>query len=68
MSDEMVLIRVQRCHYCRREMANNPLEYAENPFCTQCLEERMAAAAPPGGVTWRKEGNYLIPEAAQTPP
>jgi len=68
MSDEMILIRVRRCRYCRREMTTSPLAYEENPFCTECLEERMAAAAPPGGVTWRKKGRYVIPEAVQKRP
>jgi len=65
---EMILIRILRCHHCGREMTSAPLAYEENPFCTNCLEERTAAAAPPGGVTWRKQGHYLIPEAVQTRP
>ncbi len=68
MSDEMILIRVLRCHRCRREMTSTPLAYEENPFCTQCLPERTAEASPPGGVTWRREGHYLIPEAVQKRP
>jgi len=65
---EMILARIQRCRYCGREMSSPPLEYQENPFCTVCLPERTGNALPRGGVRWKREGNYVIPEAAQTHP
>lgn len=65
---EMILTRIQRCHYCGREMSVPPLEYQENPFCTVCLPERISGAMPPGKIQWRREGDYVIPEVAQTLP
>jgi hypothetical protein len=65
---EMILARIQRCGHCGREMSVPPLEYQENPFCTVCLPERISAAMPHGKLTWRREGNYVIPEVSQTRP
>lgn len=61
---EMVLFRVLRCHNCRREMTCSFSAYEENPFCTNCLNSRIAEAAPSGGVRWKRAGQYFIPEAA----
>lgn len=65
---EMILTRIQKCRYCRREMSSTPLEYQQNPFCALCLDERIRAATPGGGVGWRREGDYLIAEISQKHP
>jgi hypothetical protein len=41
-------------------MACSALSYTENPFCTECYDERVTATAPPEPVVWRLEGDYLI--------
>jgi len=64
---QMILARVLRCRFCRREMRCSGLEYAQNPFCTVCLDKRLKQAAPVGGVRWRREGDYFIREDAETP-
>jgi hypothetical protein len=65
---EMILARVQRCRHCRREMSSSPLAYEQNPFCTECLSERVSSVAPRGGVSWRREGHYVIAEVARKHP
>lgn len=54
----IILQRVQRSCYCHREMDVPPLGFAENPFCTVCLPERMALATPATGFEWER-GNYM---------
>lgn len=63
---QMILARIQRCRHCGREMSSPPLEYQENPLCAVCLPERLGNATPGGRVRWTREGNYVIPEVAQT--
>lgn len=63
----MILERVRRCRFCRREMSCSALSYAENPFCTECFDERVQATAPPEPVEWRLEGDYLKRVDLRTP-
>jgi hypothetical protein len=46
--------RVNRCQFCNREMNVPGDEYAENPFCAECLPERMGRSGghptPPIGT------------------
>ncbi|MGH9932135.1 MAG: hypothetical protein ACREA9_23275 [Pyrinomonadaceae bacterium] len=35
---------IKRCPYCSRENPVPSHEYAENPFCNVCLNERLAKA------------------------
>ena len=65
---EIILTRIQRCHYCEREMSCPSLEYEQNPFCTVCLNERVAKAAPRDRTYWKREGNYVIAEVARKRP
>lgn len=54
---------VRRCPYCKRESTVDPLSYAENRFCNDCLAERMAesAARERPLVGWVPEGHYARP-------
>jgi hypothetical protein len=65
---EIILTRIRRCRYCKREMSCSSLEYEQNPFCTVCLPERIRKAKPRGGVQWKREGDYVIPEAGRKRP
>jgi hypothetical protein len=65
---QIILARIQRCRYCRREMSSPPLDYQQNPFCANCLRERVSNATPAGRVRWRKEGDYIIAEASRKHP
>jgi hypothetical protein len=65
---EMILAKIQRCHYCGREVFAPPLDYEQNPFCQVCLPERVGKAAPRGQVRWRRKGNYVIPEVSRKRP
>jgi hypothetical protein len=62
---EIILTRVQRCRYCKREMSCPPLDYEQSPFCAGCMKERVRKASPRDGVQWRIEGRYVIPEASR---
>lgn len=67
-----MLVRVQRCKFCRREMNVSALGFKENPFCTVCLKERMdQAEAERGTMEWddHADGHYAVlrPTATRTP-
>ena len=51
--------RIRRCKHCGREMGVSTLAYEENPFCTNCHDERVRGAAEPGDVSWRLNGHYV---------
>jgi hypothetical protein len=56
----VMLERIQRCRFCRREVATSALSFEENPYCTECLGERLAQASATGKyVSWRVSGDYL---------
>lgn len=56
-----MLQRIKKCKFCGREVAIAPLEWAENPLCSNCLEERLQKAADQIGPTeWRRVGHYLV--------
>jgi hypothetical protein len=57
---ETILVRVLRCRFCCREMDCSPLTYEQNPFCTACLGERVAAAAGEREARWELDGDYFI--------
>jgi hypothetical protein len=57
---------VQRCRYCRREMAVSAIAYAENPFCNRCLPERVGLAADTK-IQWRLVGEYFEPIHSRQP-
>jgi protein-arginine kinase activator protein McsA len=41
-----MLERLVRCEYCGSEMKTSALAHKQNPFCSNCYEERVAAARP----------------------
>jgi uncharacterized paraquat-inducible protein A len=58
----IMLERIQRCRFCGREIAAPALSYEENPYCTECLGERLAqGGAAEGYVSWTVSGDYLRP-------
>lgn len=56
--------QVQRCRYCRREMAVSAAAYAENPFCNRCLPQRVGLVADKK-IEWRLVGEYFEPIRSQ---
>lgn len=60
---------IRRCPYCRRESNVSADSYAENPYCSQCLTERLQKAKENlGPVEFKTFGQYtrIIP-VSQTP-
>ena len=54
--------RIQRCNFCGREVKTSALSFAENPFCTECLAERITKAAEGTAlISWNVSGDYLRP-------
>jgi len=64
----MILEVVHRCPYCKREATVTSQEYAENPYCNACLDERISEASRElGPITWRSSRGYIeIIPASQT--
>ena len=51
-----------KCRHCSSPMKVSAASYAENPWCSGCLHERLALAADENPVLgWRIEGDYLVP-------
>jgi len=54
-----ILERIRRCKHCRREMHVSPLAYEENPYCTQCFDERVRGGGTPRQIVpGRLNGHY----------
>ena len=53
-----MLERVRRCHGCGVEVNRPPLEYAEMPYCANCLSREVKKGTQ-AGVRWRRIGNYI---------
>jgi hypothetical protein len=51
--------RIRRCKHCRTAMGASALSYDENPYCVNCLRERVRAATPAGTLSWRIRGHYI---------
>lgn len=62
-----ILERVQRCRcrYCHREMTCSAMAFAENPFCSACLDERIAKAVEERGPIKRRILEALQAQAAK---
>lgn len=52
MSTATILELVRRCHHCAREMNSPSHEYAQNPYCGVCLDERLKLEAGPERPIW----------------
>ncbi len=52
---------ILRCRYCKRRMYVSKKSYQQNPFCSECLPERLvkAAAADPV-VGWNDLGDGYV--------
>ena len=51
---------IQRCEFCGRELKVSALSFAENPYCMECLPERIAAATASSTFrSWTLSGEYL---------
>jgi hypothetical protein len=61
---------VRRCPHCKRESTATAREFDENPYCAECLSERLAeaAAARPSGRWQSIGGGYVqwVVDAAST--
>jgi hypothetical protein len=57
----------QRCRYCGSRMdALSPESFRQNPFCSDCFHERLAASAATNPVTHCEvEGTYVVPVRRQ---
>lgn len=56
----VMLERVWRCPYCGGEITGEAA--MEQPFCNRCVNERLRKAGEAAGpVTWKREGDYLVP-------
>jgi hypothetical protein len=56
----MIFKRIQRCKFCLKEMSVAPLAFQENPFCNQCLDQRIALEGVPlGQGKWERVRHYL---------
>lgn len=57
-----VIEQVRQCKHCGTSMQEQPPRgYAENPYCGNCLNERLVSAhrsAAP--AEWVREGSYLV--------
>jgi len=54
--------RIQRCRFCEGEVRTTALSFAENPYCSECLPERIAKAAESTElISWKVSGDYLRP-------
>ncbi len=58
----VMLERIQRCRFCGREVPTSALSFEENPYCSECLFERLAQGfAADKYVSWAVCGDYLRP-------
>jgi hypothetical protein len=65
-----ILERVKHCSFCGRSVEDSVLGHRENPFCPECLPERMADARRKlGRIGWKVDGDYIefFTEDSRTP-
>ena len=48
------------CQYCARPYPTSVESYAENPFCSACLNERIRVAAKDACNSTTAVGDYLV--------
>jgi hypothetical protein len=55
-----LLQKIHRCPYCKRENKVSASSFAENPFCNQCLNERLEKASLGAGpFEIVSDGHYI---------
>jgi hypothetical protein len=52
---------LHRCQFCGREMRRvSALSYAQNPYCSKCLEERVQRTSAKTRLkSWKRSGDYF---------
>jgi endogenous inhibitor of DNA gyrase (YacG/DUF329 family) len=61
---------IRRCPYCKRESNRDPREWAENPYCSRCLSERLSIAKKErGAIRIVQQGHYwsIVPVSRTHP-
>lgn len=61
--------RIRRCRFCDQDMTLtvSALSYSENPFCMDCLRERVSRSASPMRGSIKLIGRYFhFSEGLQT--
>jgi hypothetical protein len=54
--------RIRKCRFCGQEVVSSALGYAENPYCANCLSERVAESKKNLELTtWLASGDYFVP-------
>jgi hypothetical protein len=62
----MIRELIRRCPFCGREATVSAQEYAENPYCNKCFDERVKQTARDlGNFSCRLSGDLfeIIPES-----
>ncbi len=53
---------VRRCVHCKKEMQMQESAYSQNPYCTDCLPERLREASENRkDYEWESRGDYSFP-------
>ena len=56
----VMLERIRQCEFCGAEVKSSPLSYEQNPYCTRCLDKRLAEAVGAAKYfAWTGSGDYL---------
>lgn len=50
---------IVRCRHCGREHDQNPQGRRENPYCSKCVEDRLATIRR-DGIEWEIRGHYMV--------
>ena len=54
--------RTRLCLYCGSKITASALSYEENPYCSECLPQRLKEAARgTDHISWKLTGNFLHP-------
>jgi hypothetical protein len=58
----VMLERIRRCRYCGTEVTASALSFEENPYCVECLGERLSRATGDAGkyASWSISGDYAV--------
>jgi hypothetical protein len=57
----LMLERIRKCQCCGMEVGGTALAYEENPFCKNCLKDRIQKASVGNNLlSWTERGDYLV--------